>query len=133
MAKKFKELSGLSKFAIICVFLSAITGFILGFLFFDDVTNAFGNLPFDVSGIFVAYLILYYSIDILIEFLLTRGNRWARTLAIWWGILALLTLVTSISNPSAMFVTYGLSVVAAVCLLIAKKDFQKETKSEKAE
>ena len=129
---KFKESSVLTKVGAVCEILSAVMGLILGFVLIDELSDAFDALPlpFDLEGALVLFLIVYYTIDIIVFFGLLFLKRWARSLTIWWGILSVLAIVMQRSNPSAIFISYALSVVAAVCLLLAKGDFKKKEMAE---
>lgn len=122
---KWKESSMLTKVGTICVLLSAVFGLILGFILLDSLSEAFSVLPFDVGGALVVFLLVYYGIDIFFFFGLLRLKRWARSWAIWWGILSALSIVLMIKHPSAILISYALSVIAAVCLLLSGADFKK--------
>ena len=123
---KWKSSSILKKIGTVCVALSAIVGLILGFILIDDLSDAFDMLPIDISGWLVLYLLLWYGIDFVVTIGLLFLGRWARSLAIWWGILSLLTIIMQREYPTAIFISYILSVIAGVCLLLAKKDFKKQ-------
>ncbi len=125
---KWKESSILTKVGTVCELLSAVIGLILGFMLADEIADAFSMfpLPFDLEGILIVFLIVYYGIDIIVFFGLLHLKKWARTLTIWWGIGSVLAIVMQIKNPTAIFISYILGAVAAVCLLLAGNDFKKD-------
>ena len=63
------------------------------------VETAFSNLPFDISSFLVVYLLIWYGIDFVVMAGLLFVKHWARSLALWWGILSLLTIIMQIKNP----------------------------------
>lgn len=130
MFDKLKEASGLVKIATVCVLASAVLGIIFGFVFLDQVSEGLdfisSYLPFDMGMACIIYILVYYAIDFIVAFGLTRLSRWAYSLATWWGIFAAISIAMSIRHPSAMFVPYVLSVVAAVCLFIRRSEFAKK-------
>jgi hypothetical protein len=79
-----------------------------------------------LDGILVVYVLAYFAIDVIVAIGLFFVKGWARNLTIWWGILALITIVTSIKQPTAWFVPCLVQAVSALCVLIAKNDFKKQ-------
>lgn len=130
MLEQWKKEHMLVKIGTVCVGLAAVTGLILGFVFLDAYFEAFGSLlemlPFDYEGLLVVILIAYYSIDAIVVIGLLFMKRWAYDLAVWWGILAAISFITSIKNPSGMVVAYLFNIVAAVLLFIERKSFPKK-------
>lgn len=121
-----------TKAGTVLVALAAITGIIIGFAYIREVANAFSGfasfLPFNIYTACRIYVLIFYLIDFIVVLGLLFMGRWARSLAIWWGVLAVLTIVMSIKSPSAMFIPNICNAVAAVCLIIAKADFAKTKK-----
>lgn len=123
--KKWKSASLCTKIATVCVGLSALVGLILGFILIDDLEDSFSALPIDMSSFLVVYLLLWYGIDFVVMAGLLFVKRWARSIAIWWGVLSALSIIMAIKNPTAIFISYALSVLAAILLVVARKDFAK--------
>lgn len=114
-----------AKIGAICMSLASILNFIFVLVFMDEVGeyfDAFANMVnFDIEIFLVLYAILFTLLDLVIAFFVVRHKKWARAIGIWWGIRGIVSFVTSISAPSAMFVVYGLYVLSAGCLLLTKK------------
>ncbi|MBP3710407.1 MAG: hypothetical protein J6I73_08420 [Treponema sp.] len=135
--EKWKTASVFTKVATACVVLSALVGLIIGFITLDALEDAFGLLNSFISDIrpmLVVYLLVYYLIDIIVAIGLLFIKNWAKSLATWWGILAAVSMVLAIKEPHALFVSYILSIAAAVCLFLGKEDFpQKRAHAERGQ
>ncbi len=114
-----------AKIGAVCMALASILNLIFVLVFMDAVGEAFdaisGVLPFDIEVFLVLYAILFTLLDLLIAFFVICHKKWARTTGIYWGLWGIISIAMSIKSPSAMFVVYGLYVIAAICLLLTKK------------
>ena len=114
-----------AKIAAVCMALASILNLIFVLAFMETVGKAFdaisGALPFDIEVFLVLYAILFTLLDLLIAFFVVCHKKWARTTGIYWGLWGIASIAMSIKAPSAMFVVYGLYVIAAICLLLTKK------------
>lgn len=114
-----------AKIAAVCMALASILNLIFVLAFMDAVSEAFDALsrmlPFDIQVFLVLYAILFTLLDLLIAFFVVCHKKWARTTGIYWGLWGIASIAMSIKAPSAMFVVYGLYVIAAICLLLTKK------------
>jgi hypothetical protein len=108
--------------------LAAVLSIIIGFAILDDLGESLGMLSsfgIDLDGILVVYVLLYFAIDVVVALGLFFVKRWARNITIWWGVWAIITIVTSFGSPSAWLVPSILQAVSAVLVFIAGKDFAK--------
>lgn len=114
-----------AKIAAVCMALASILNLIFVLAFMDAVSEAFDALsrmlPFDIQVFLVLYAILFTLLDLLIAFFVVCHKKWARTTGIYWGLWGIASIAMSIKAPSAIFVVYGLYVIAAICLLLTKK------------
>lgn len=114
-----------AKIAAVCMALASILNLIFVLAFMEAVGKAFdaisGALPFDIEVFLVLYAIMFTLLDLLIAFFVVCHKKWARKTGIYWGLWGIASIAMAIKTPSAMFVVYGLYVIAAVCLLLTKK------------
>lgn len=115
-----------AKIGAVCMALASILNLIFVLAFMDAVGESFDAisniLPFDIEVFLVLYAILFTLLDLLIAFFVVCHKKWARATGIWWGIWGIISIAMAIKSPSAMFVVYGLYIIAAICLLLTKKE-----------
>ncbi|MDR0908172.1 MAG: hypothetical protein LBM77_00245 [Spirochaetaceae bacterium] len=126
--KKWRESSIFTKIASIGMAVSAVLSIILGFSLVNDadVFGVFGQLG--ISTILYIYILLFFVIDIIVALGLFFVARWAKSWTIYWGVLSVISIVTSISSPSAWLLPSILQAASAVLVVLDSKDFPEKQK-----
>jgi hypothetical protein len=107
--------------------LSAVLYVTIGFTLLDDLVYSFDILNNLGIGMDI-YILVCFALEAVIAIGLFFVQGWARNFTIWWGILAVIAIVTSIRSPSPWLVTNILQVFSAISVLVAGKDFKEEKK-----
>lgn len=118
-----------SKIAAILIGAGALIGFIVGFIFINTFCKALeplsGFLPINFKVIYIIELVLLYVPEILVTIGLLLKWKWARNLGIYWGVVAVLTIISSISHPNFMLVPELMTLAGAVLLFLEKREEKK--------